>query len=187
MHTVSIFVLLLLVFVSVIQILSTLGGVAINVGRAWMVGTGCSLVVIYILSQRKYQPDGVMSFCRSMGVPDVEEMMFSYSWKVEEEAVRTLAKAVWEAGVGVWIDVVKLCPGDEIRPVVRTMVRSVYKCVVFISQRTCGCTLLSRTVLTCLPRASFLTLQFLVYFLQRTSRRRIAVSSSGRRVSTPKN
>jgi hypothetical protein len=86
-----------------------------------------------ILSLRKYKPDGVMSFCRSMGVPEVEEMMFSYSWKVEDEAIRTLAKAVWEAGVGVWIDVVKLCPGDEIRPVVRTMVRSVYKCVVFIS------------------------------------------------------
>ena len=34
--------------------------------------------------------------------------------------MRTLAKAVWKSGVGVWIDVVKLCPGDEIRPMVRT-------------------------------------------------------------------
>jgi hypothetical protein len=32
------------------------------------------------------------------------------SWKVDPDNVRTLAKAVWKAGVGVWIDVVKLCP-----------------------------------------------------------------------------
>jgi hypothetical protein len=54
---------------------------------------------------------------------------FSYCWKVEPENVRTLAKAVWRAGVGVWIDVVKLCPGDEIRPMVRTTVRRVHKVV----------------------------------------------------------
>jgi hypothetical protein len=40
---------------------------------------------------------------------------------------------MWGCGVGVWIDVVKLNPGDEIRPVVRTMVRAVNKCVVFLS------------------------------------------------------
>jgi hypothetical protein len=60
-------------------------------------------------------------------------MMFSYSWAVEEENIRTLAKAMWNAGVGVWIDVIKLCPGDEIRPVLRTMVRHVRMCVVFMS------------------------------------------------------
>ena len=55
------------------------------------------------------------------------------SWKVESDAIRTLAKAVWNNNVGVWIDVVKLCPGDEIRPMVRTMVNRVYRCVVFLS------------------------------------------------------
>lgn len=35
--------------------------------------------------------------------------------------------------MGVWIDVVKLCPGDEIRPMVRTMVNRVLRCVVFLS------------------------------------------------------
>lgn len=46
-----------------------------------------------------------------MGV--LQEMMFSYSWKVEEDNIRTLARAVWSAGVGVWIDVVKLCASFE--------------------------------------------------------------------------
>lgn len=87
----------------------------INIGRAWAIGTFFTVLVEFTLARLKAAPDGVMPFCRSMGVPEVEEIMFSYSWAVEEENIRTLAKAVWEAGVGVWIDVIKLCPGDEVR------------------------------------------------------------------------
>jgi hypothetical protein len=105
----------------------------INVGQAWAVGTAMCFYAMYQLSQLRMRADGVMGFCRSMGVPETEEMMFSYSWKVEEENVRTLGKAVWNAGVGVWVDVIKLTPGDEIRPVVRTMMRCVYRMVVFMS------------------------------------------------------
>lgn len=133
MARMSLFVLAMVAFIALIQILNLSQAFDINVGRAWMIGAGLSFIVMFILSQRKFQPDGVMAFCRSMGVPEVEELMFSYSWKIQEDAIRTLAKAVWSTGVGVWIDVAKLCPGDEIRPVVRSMVRSVYKCVVFIS------------------------------------------------------
>jgi hypothetical protein len=86
-----------------------------------------------MLSLQKWTPDGVLPFCRSMGQPEIEELMFSYSWAVEEENIRTIAKAVWQAGVGVWIDVIKLSPGDEIRPVVRTMVKHVRRCIVFLS------------------------------------------------------
>jgi hypothetical protein len=114
------------------------GAVQLNVGRAWMIGLGCSMTVMYALGTRRVAADGVMPFTRSVGAPEVEEMMFSYSWKVEEEAIRTLAKACWNSGVGVWIDVIKLCPGDEIRPVVRTMVRNVYKCVIFMSPEYCA-------------------------------------------------
>lgn len=64
--------------------------------------------------------------------------MFSYSWKSEAENVRTLAKAIWETGIGVWVDTVKLCPGDEIRPMVRTMVNRVSRVVVFLSPAYCG-------------------------------------------------
>jgi hypothetical protein len=47
MARVSIFVLLLLLFVSIIQILNMSGTVVVNVGRAWMIGTGCSLLVMF--------------------------------------------------------------------------------------------------------------------------------------------
>jgi hypothetical protein len=42
-----------------------------------------------------------------------------------------------KAGVGVWIDVVKLCPGDGIRPVVRTTVKRVHKVIVFLCDEYC--------------------------------------------------
>ena len=105
----------------------------LNIGRAWLLGTAVAIYVMYKLALIRRAPDGVMAFCRSMGAPEIEEYMFSYAWKVEPDAIRTLAKAVWNNGVGVWIDVVKLCPGDEIRPMVRTMVNRVHRCVVFLS------------------------------------------------------
>ena len=105
----------------------------LNIGRAWFLGSSVAIFVMFRLAQIRRAPDGVMAFCRSMGAPEIEEYMFSYSWKVEPDAIRTLAKAVWNNSVGVWIDVVKLCPGDEIRPMVRTMVNRVHRCVVFLS------------------------------------------------------
>ncbi len=109
------------------------GLMSVNIGRGWMVGCGLSMFVSFYITQQKMAADGVMPFCRSIGASSTEELMFSYSWKVQEDTIRTLAKAVWASGVGVWIDVVKLCPGDEIRPVVRTMVRQVQRCIVFLS------------------------------------------------------
>ena len=105
----------------------------LNIGRAWFFGSSIAIYIMYRLALIRRAPDGVMAFCRSMGAPEIEEYMFSYSWKVEPDAVRTLAKAMWNNGVGVWIDVVKLCPGDEIRPMVRTMVNRVHRTVVFLS------------------------------------------------------
>jgi hypothetical protein len=110
----------------------------LNIGRAWLFGSSVALFVMWKLALIRRAPDGIMAFCRSMGAPEIEEYMFSYSWKVEPDAIRTLAKAVWNNGVGVWIDVVKLCPGDEIRPMVRTMVNRVHRCVVFLSPAYIG-------------------------------------------------
>lgn len=116
----------------VIFILDSSGAVTTNPGKTWAIGTFLALVVMAMQAMRRKAPDGVMAFCRSLGAPECEEYMFSYCWKVEPENVRTLAKAVWKAGVGVWIDVVKLCPGDEIRPLVRTTVKRVHKVIVFL-------------------------------------------------------
>ena len=129
----SLLIRVLFLLLTIMIILSQTNLVEVNVGRAWMIGTFLSLFVMWSLSRIRWTPDGVMAFCRSMGVPEIEEYMFSYSWKVDEEQIRTLAKAVWNSGVGVWIDVVKLTPGDEIRPVVRTTVRCVNKVIIFLS------------------------------------------------------
>jgi len=106
---------------------------SVNVGRAWAIGTSIALLVMYRLSTYRRAPDGVMSFCRSMGIPEVEEYMFSYSWSVQAQDIRTLGKAMWQNDVGVWVDVVKLNSGDAIRPVVRTMMKRVYRVVIFLS------------------------------------------------------
>ena len=108
MARMSLLVRILFALISIIIIISQTNLVIVNVGRAWMIGTVLSLYVMYNLSLIRWNPDGVMAFCRSMGVPEVEEYMFSYSWKCEEETIRTIAKAIWASGVGVWIDVVKL-------------------------------------------------------------------------------
>ena len=39
-----------------------------NIGRAWAIGTALTLGVEYMLSSMKMAADGVMPFCRSMGV-----------------------------------------------------------------------------------------------------------------------
>ncbi len=127
------FIRLNLVMIAGLMIVAATNIASINVGQAWAVGTAMCFYAMYKLSQLRMRTDGVMGFCRSMGVPETEEMMFSYSWKVEDENIRTLGKAIWNAGVGVWVDVIKLTPGDEIRPVVRTMMRCVYRMVVFMS------------------------------------------------------
>ena len=132
-----VFVLALIVFVVAsflyVWLSPSVNADNLNVGAGWPIGIIAILLVLLTLSNRRVSPIGVMSFCRSLGTPEVEELMFSYSWAVEAENVRTLAKSCWETGVGVWIDVVKLCPGDEIRPVVRTMVKNVYRVVIFLS------------------------------------------------------
>ena len=51
----------------------------------------------------------VASFVTSFNRYDLRYVVASDSWKVEENAIRTLAKAVWGAGVGVWIGTLVKC------------------------------------------------------------------------------
>ena len=72
------FVILALI---VILLMDVTGVVSANPGRVWAIGVVLALLVMYQQSNYRRAPDGVMAFCRSMGVPDVEEYMFSYCWK----------------------------------------------------------------------------------------------------------
>jgi len=121
-------------FICVIFIIDLCNGASVNLGKAWIVGTVMALIVMYKLAVFRVARDGVMTFCRSLAVPQFEEFMFSYSWSREDTNIRTLARGVWNAGAGVWIDVVKLTGGDDIGSVVRTMVNKVRYCVVFLSR-----------------------------------------------------
>ena len=122
----------LLVAVIVVVAAMDFFGVEFTVGYLWIIPTALSLWSQMQLAKYKSKADGVMAFCRSLGTPAIEEYMFSYAWKHQAENVRTLAKALWSSNVGCWIDVVKLTPGDEIRPMLRTVVARVYRCVVFL-------------------------------------------------------
>ena len=98
MAKILLFLRFVLVALFVIFLLDVTGAVNANPGRVWPFGILLALFVMYRQAHYRRAPDGVMAFCRSMGVPDCEEYMFSYCWKVEPENVRTLAKAVWKAG-----------------------------------------------------------------------------------------
>jgi len=98
-------------------------------------GLVLTIVVMGFLIRMHATQPGTLSFLRSLGKPDVEEFMLSYAWAKDPDEVRTVAKAIWNSGVGCWIDVVKLVPGDQIRPVVRSMVNRVYRVVVFLSKK----------------------------------------------------
>lgn len=106
----------------------------VDIGRVWLIGSFISLWVLYQMSQYRWSSEGDMVFYRSIGAPYMEEFMFSYSWKVEQHNIRTIARACWNAGVGVWIDVLKLVPGDQIRSVVRTVVRDARYAVIFLTK-----------------------------------------------------
>jgi hypothetical protein len=60
----------------VIFLLDIAGVANANPGRVWAIGIFLALVVMWQQSEYRRAPDGVMAFCRSMGVPEVEEYMF---------------------------------------------------------------------------------------------------------------
>jgi hypothetical protein len=74
---------LLCLVVLILMALQSYTGVNVEVGRAWVIGTVLALAVTYRVSLIRNAQDGVMAFCRSLGNPEVEEFMFSYSWKIE--------------------------------------------------------------------------------------------------------
>ena len=108
--------------------------ISITFKGAWIIIVSISIGVMSSLFRYRWARLGNMVFCHSLGAPEIEEFMFSYSWKKDEVDIRTLAKALWNTGVGCWIDHVKLTPSDEIRSVVRSVVKNVRYCVVFMSK-----------------------------------------------------
>ncbi|KAJ3122163.1 hypothetical protein HK098_003081 [Nowakowskiella sp. JEL0407] len=76
---------------------------------------------------------GMLKLLRSVGEPKVPEIMFSYNWGYCKNDIRTLAQALWNSGLGVWIDALKLTSGDKLELDIRRAAREVNYIVVFLT------------------------------------------------------
>ncbi|KAJ1558885.1 hypothetical protein HK096_009885 [Nowakowskiella sp. JEL0078] len=59
--------------------------------------------------------------------------MFSYNWSVKSESIRTLAHCIWNSGIGVWIDSLKLISGDSIVDDIKRAVRETNMVQIFLT------------------------------------------------------
>ncbi|KAJ3129914.1 hypothetical protein HK098_007668 [Nowakowskiella sp. JEL0407] len=99
----------------------------------WMIG---GLILCFMLVLRDLSPlqeKGMLKLLRSMGEPKVPEVMFSYSWSTHKDDIRTIARALWSSGIGVWIDAIKLISGDRLPQDIRRAVNEVNLVVVFLT------------------------------------------------------
>ena len=72
MARILLFLRFVFVALAVIFFLDLTGVESARPGRVWIIGVFLALVVMSQQSRYRRAPDGVMAFCRSMGVPDVE-------------------------------------------------------------------------------------------------------------------
>ncbi|KAJ3019139.1 UNVERIFIED_CONTAM: hypothetical protein HDU68_010810 [Siphonaria sp. JEL0065] len=81
------------------------------------------MICLSLYTERHQLPKrGILRYLRQLGQPQVEEVMFSYSWQNGiSQDVRCLAKALLASGIGVWIDVLKLTTGDKTSKTTRTV------------------------------------------------------------------
>ncbi|KAJ1561498.1 hypothetical protein HK096_004508 [Nowakowskiella sp. JEL0078] len=86
---------------------------------------------------------GMLKLLRALGEPRVPEIMFSYSWSAHPESIRTLAHSIWDSGIGVWIDVIKLVSGDTIvediqRAAKETNLVQIFLTPEYLTSRNCN-------------------------------------------------
>jgi hypothetical protein len=72
MARILLFLRFVFVALAVIFFLDLTGVESARPGRVWIIGVFLALLVMSQQSRYRRAPDGVMAFCRSMGVPDVE-------------------------------------------------------------------------------------------------------------------
>ncbi|KAJ3122164.1 hypothetical protein HK098_003082 [Nowakowskiella sp. JEL0407] len=103
-------------------------------GIYWIVGVIMfSLLLLSLDPRTSTYEKGMLKLLRSVGEPKVPEIMFSYNWGIRKHDVRTLAQAMWNSGIGVWIDSLKLTSGDKLELDIRRAAREVNYIVVFLS------------------------------------------------------
>ncbi|KAI8805923.1 hypothetical protein BJ742DRAFT_901081 [Cladochytrium replicatum] len=112
------------------------GTVDANFGYFWLAG-GVGLIgtVVYMHSTVQAPTKGMLRLFRSIAAPTTEEFMFSYCWveSCRPDDIRTLARAMYEIGLYVWIDTVKLISGSMISSSLINAVRTANTVVIFLS------------------------------------------------------
>ncbi|KAJ3126735.1 hypothetical protein HK098_007191 [Nowakowskiella sp. JEL0407] len=98
----------------------------------WMAYFLFSFLLI-LLKSNTANERGILRLLRSIGETRIQEIMFSYSWNNQRESVRTLAHALWNSGIGVWIDCIKLISGNRLQKNIRRAVKEVNVVVIFLS------------------------------------------------------
>ncbi|KAI8813138.1 hypothetical protein BJ742DRAFT_791143 [Cladochytrium replicatum] len=112
------------------------GTIDSNFGYFWLAG-GIGLIgtVFDMHSTTKAPTKGMLRLFRSIAAPICEEFMFSYCWveTTRPDDIRTLARAMYEIGLHVWIDTVKLISGSMVSSSLITAVRTANTVVIFLS------------------------------------------------------
>ncbi|KAJ3127414.1 hypothetical protein HK098_006403 [Nowakowskiella sp. JEL0407] len=102
-------------------------------GYFWMIGGFFFAILIIHLDMSAPQEKGMLKLLRSIGEPKIPEIMFSYNWGFQKESIRTLAHSMWNSGIGVWIDYIKLISGDKLPQDIRRAANEVNLVVVFLT------------------------------------------------------
>ncbi|KAI8806864.1 hypothetical protein BJ742DRAFT_814656 [Cladochytrium replicatum] len=107
-----------------------------NFGLFWWIGgIGLYSTIAFMQGTIKRPAKGMLRLFRSIAPPTCEEFMFSYAWDdtSRPEDIRTLARAMFEIGLHVWVDTVKLVSGCMITTTLASAVRTANTVVIFLT------------------------------------------------------
>ncbi|KAI8806862.1 hypothetical protein BJ742DRAFT_814648 [Cladochytrium replicatum] len=130
------FLTILLALAVFVTDLSFAGTVNENLGFFWWTGgIGLYATIAIMQGTMNTAGKGMLRLFRSIAPPTCEEFMFSYAWDDtgHPDDIRTIARAMYEIGLHVWIDTVKLVSGQMITSSLISAVRTANTVVIFLT------------------------------------------------------
>ncbi|KAI8808342.1 hypothetical protein BJ742DRAFT_809439 [Cladochytrium replicatum] len=112
------------------------GGYSFALGMWWLPGL-LGLIRLTVFGDANASKEkGGWQKMRAIAPPVAEEFMFSYNWDPRfMNDIRSIARALWEMDIGVWIDWVKIQSGDTVWYTVRKAARDVNTMVIFLTPK----------------------------------------------------
>ncbi|KAJ3140471.1 hypothetical protein HK100_009379 [Physocladia obscura] len=113
------------------EILATISNFYISIAAALLL-----VVYTYALFSRSKPQPGLLKYLRQVGLPQIEEVMISYSWEVGiSENARGLAHVLYKSGLRAWIDVLKLETADNTANTTRTVAKHTRFVVIYLTEQ----------------------------------------------------